>query len=213
MILNKYFESELDDHQLIQNLITRLRNFFFIDETEEELIKSKHPLVIEKLYKCFLNIDNKYFKHENERLKFSYAHSGQYLIYLYFYSRIFADLKHPLKDKLYYLNKIMHGVDIYCEVELPETFYFEHPIGMILGRASYGNNFIAMQGCTVGGNKGIYPIIGMNVKMFSQSKTLGNCNIGNNVWISANTYIKDQDVPSNCIVFGSSPNLIIKEIK
>jgi serine O-acetyltransferase len=42
---------------------------------------------------------------------------------------------------------------------------------------------------------------------------LGNCTIGDNVWISANTYIKDEDVPANTIVFGSSPNLVFKKLK
>ncbi len=213
MILDRYIESELDETELLQILMTRLRNFFLIDDSEEEIIRSKHTIVLEKLYKCFSGVDNKYFRHENGKVKFSYTHSGQYLIYLYFYSKVFAELKHPLKDKFYYLNKIMNGVDVYCEIELPETFFFEHPIGMILGRARYGNNFFAMQGCTVGGNKGVYPVIGKDVKMFSDSKILGNCNIGDNVWISANTYIKDQDVPENSMVFGSSPNLIFKEIK
>ena len=104
-------------------------------------------------------------------------------------------------------------MDIYSEVRLPEVFFFEHPLGLILGRAKYGNNFFAMQGCTVGGNKGIYPIIGENVKMFSDSKVLGNSNIGDNVLISANSYIKDTDIPRNSIVFGQSPNLIIKNRK
>src|SRR5690606_29473809 len=141
MILDRYIESELDETELLQILMTRLRNFFLIDDTEEEIIRSKHTIVLEKLYKCFSGVDNKYFRHENGNDKFSYTHSGQYLIYLYFYSKVFAELKHPLKDKLYYLNKIMNGVDVYCEIELPETFFFEHPIGMILGRARYGNNF------------------------------------------------------------------------
>jgi len=49
--------------------------------------------------------------------------------------------------------------------------------------------------------------------MYSNSKILGKSRIGNNVWISANTYIKDEDVPSDTIVFGQSPNLIFKDIK
>lgn len=70
-----------------------------------------------------------------------------------------------------------------------------------------------MQGCTVGGNKGKYPIIGENVKMFSNSKIVGSSVIGNNVWLSANVYIKDTNIPDNSIVFGTTPNLIIKDLK
>lgn len=35
--------------------------------------------------------------------------------------------------------------------------------------------------------------------------------IGANVMVGANTIIKDEVVPSNVIVFGESPNLIIKK--
>jgi serine O-acetyltransferase len=56
----------------------------------------------------------------------------------------------------------------------------------------------------------VYPKIGENVKMFSDAKVIGDTNIGKNVWISANTYIKDSNIPEQSIVFGSSPNLIIK---
>ena len=61
------------------------------------------------------------------------------------------------------------------------------------------------------GKKGKYPEIGKHVVMYSNSKILGESKIGNNVIISANTYIKDEIIPSNCLVFGNSPNLIIKE--
>lgn len=37
--------------------------------------------------------------------------------------------------------------------------------------------------------------------------------IGANVMVGANTIIKDEIVPSNVIVFGESPNLIIKKKK
>ena len=66
-----------------------------------------------------------------------------------------------------------------------------------MGRAKYGNNFFFYQGCTVGGNvnNGIleYPIIGERVTMYSNSKVIGNSRIGNDLLISANTYIKKRN--------------------
>jgi len=53
-------------------------------------------------------------------------------------------------------------------------------------------------------------VIGENVRMMSGSKILGECIVGDHVVFSANTYIKDTDIPSCSIVFGSSPNLVIK---
>lgn len=86
-------------------------------------------------------------------------------------------------------------------------------MGTVLGRARYGNYFHFGQGCTVGNNKGIYPRFGNSVFMLSDSKVLGDCDIGNYVIASASEYIKDTDIPSGNIVFGQSPNLVIKENK
>jgi len=208
MILDN-LKCDLSVPQLEEILIRRLENYFFIEDAEKDIIRKYHYDVLQKVKSCFLKVENKYFIKEGEPY-FSYVHSGQYLIYLYFFSNLLAKLDHPLKEKFYYLNKIMHGVDIYCDVELPAVFFFEHPIGMILGRAIYGENFFAMQGCTVGGNKGVYPVIGTNVKMFSNSKIIGDSTIGDNVCVAANTYIKDTNIPSNSMVFGQSPTLIIK---
>ena len=49
--------------------------------------------------------------------------------------------------------------------------------------------------------------------MLSNSKIIGNSIVGDNVLIAANTYIKDTNIPSNSIVFGTSPNLILKDRK
>ena len=89
----------------------------------------------------------------------------------------------------------------------------DHPLGSVMGRGSYGDYFSFGQNCTVGNNNNIYPLIGENVKMSSGSSILGNSTIGNNVIIGAGCIIKDQNVPSDVIVFGESPNLIIKQKK
>lgn len=120
---------------------------------------------------------------------------------------------HNLADKIYFLNKTLNGLDLYYEVLMPKVFHLDHPIGSVMGRASYGENFTFAQLCTVGNNKNIFPVIGDNVQMLSGSKILGKCIIGDNTIISANTYIKDEDVPSNSLVFGSSPSLVVKSRK
>ena len=80
-----------------------------------------------------------------------------------------------------------------------------------MGRANYSNKFFFYQGCTVGGNKGKYPSIGENVIMYANATMIGETKIGNNVIISTGAIIKDEYIPSNSIVFGQSPNLIIKQ--
>lgn len=190
----------------------QLHNFFFLNDTEGEVISEVLDDSLARVQHCFRKSTNKYYRRDGEVL-FSVYHSGQYCIFLYFLSRqIF--LVHPeqrdLADKVYYLNRALNGVDLYYEVVMPEAFHLDHPLGSVMGRAVYGDNFTFAQSCTVGNNNGVFPEIGENVQMLSGSKVLGRCRIGDNVLIAANTYIKDTDIPENSLVFGSSPNLIIK---
>ncbi len=155
----------------------------------------------------------------NGKTYFNPYHSGQYSIFLYFVSNtVFKlnpkkNINKTLADKVYYLNKALNGLDLFYEVEMPKIFILDHPVGAVLGRAKYGDYFSFSQGCTVGNNKGIFPKIGKNVKMFSNSKMLGKCKVGDNVTFAANSYIKDKNIPSNVIVFGQCPNNIIKKVK
>ncbi len=138
-------------------------------------------------------------------------------IFLYWLSReLFQEDRRGLADKVYYLNKMLNSAELFYEVELPCIWSCEHPLGSVMGKAHYGDYFFFYQGCTVGGNirrdgSIVYPVIGDHVKMFSNSKVLGSSRIGNYTIISANCYIKDQDVPDGTIVFGQSPHLIFKE--
>ena len=140
-----------------------------------------------------------------------------YCNYLYWVSHLlFKAGESHIADKIYYLNKMLNAVELFYEVELPDIWSCEHPIGSVMGRAEYGNYFFFYQGCTVGGNRHgmggeiIYPVIGEHVTMFSGSKVLGNSRIGDNVTLAANSYVINIDIPSNSIVFGQSPELIIK---
>ena len=156
----------------------------------------------------------------HKNVRFNPYHSVQYMIFLYYLSHeIYANTQNTiLCDKIYYLNKIMNSVDLFYAIELPQKFGAEHPLGSVMGRAKYGEGFFFYQGCTVGGTYGkngeiYYPVLGENVQMFANSSILGRCNVGNNVKIGAGTLIKNEDIPSDSIVFGQSPHLIIKKQK
>ena len=121
-----------------------------------------------------------------------------------------AETSRSLCSKLYMLNKALSACEIYYEVELPDIFLLEHPVGTVMGRGKFSNYFFFLQNCTVGANNNLYPEFGERVVMCAGSKVLGTSHIGSNVIISADTCVIDQDVPDNSIVFGRSPNLIIK---
>ena len=113
------------------------------------------------------------------------------------------------------MNKIMHCNDWFYAIDLPVHFHCEHPLGSVLGKAKYGDYLFVYQGTTVGGNRShgelTYPTIGNNVILFANATVLGNCQIGNNVVVSSGSYLINEIIPDNCIVFGQSPNIVIKE--
>lgn len=199
--------------EVLEKLIKhQVYNLFLLDESEADAISESLSAVLENAEYCFSFSGNKYYKKEG-CVFFSIYHSGQYCVFLYFLARqIFLNFPEmrDLADKIYCLNKTLNGLDLYYEVVMPKVFNLDHPVGSVMGRACYGENFTFSQLCTVGNNKGIFPEIGENVQMLSGSKILGRCKIGDNVIISANSYIKDEDIPNDSLVFGGSPSLIIK---
>ena len=157
---------------------------------------------------CFSRNTNKYFK----KGTIDVHHTGQYAILLCYLARVaFEAGDRETADRVYALNKALHGFDIFYEVELPNVFFMEHPLGTVLGRAKYTDRLFLGQNVTVGGNKGCYPTIGEIVCLHAGCMVVGASNLGNNIEVSAQAFIRDEVIPDNCLVFGKSPNLVIKQ--
>jgi serine O-acetyltransferase len=187
-------------------------NFGSLNKYEIDLLEGCIIGALPFLERCFNSNRNKYYRNSDGYLVFNPYHSAQYTIFLYYLSHLSwkKDPDCDLPAKIYYLNKLMNGCDLFYEIELPDIFYLDHPVGSVLGRASYSNYFVFQQNCTVGNNKGIYPTFGEFVWLHANTSVIGNSNIGNNVFISAGTFIKDTDISDNTVVFGKSPDLILK---
>lgn len=198
----------------------QLTNYFpaLTDEEDQQLKKSVEK-AIEASVNNFSKSDNKYFTRivDGERVvRFNPYHSIQWMTFLYYLSHDLYINSSTVCDKIYYLNKIMHSVDLFYAIELPEIWSAEHPLGSVMGRAKYSNGFFFYQGCTVGGTRDkegnlYYPELEENVKMYANASILGRSHIGRNAQIGAGALVKNQDVPADSIVFGQSPNLIIKK--
>ena len=205
--------SQFSIKEIHQLLTKQLNQFFDLNDNEREIIMNNIPEILGRLELNISFVKNKYYERDNVPF-FNPYHSGQYLTFLYFLSFHLSNKKNDdLADRIYFLNKILNSIDIYHKVQLPTKFFFEHPLGTVLGRAKYGENLFAMQGCTIGGTENEYPNLGDNVSLYSYAKIIGNCNIGKNVIMSANSYIKDVDIEENTIVFGQYPNHILKTNK
>lgn len=106
---------------------------------------------------------------------------------------------------------MLNACDIYCTVELPPIFKIGHSLGTVIAPGTkIGNYFYILQNCTLGNNNGHVPVLEDWVFMMPGSKVVGKSHIGHHSVIASNTYIKDCDIPPYSIVFGSSPNLVIK---
>ena len=213
----------MEKHELLSMLKKQLNSFYFLNDKENECLNLFYDNVIDRMDKCLNGFKNAKYNNTNDTngnqtCIFNPLNTCHYTIFLYFYANTLYRSRTCIEstqicDKLYGLCKTLSGADLFYEVNLPDIFFVDHPVGSVMARAQYGNYFSFIHGCTVGNNHGIYPVIGEHVKMYSDSKIVGNCHIGNNVILSANSYVKDTDIPDNTIVFGQSPNLILKENK
>ncbi len=208
---------EIPKQEILLLLKHQLKNFFLLTEQDERELEEEYDIVISKCEENFKHSPIRYYFKVINGIKeayFSPFHTGQWTVFLYYYSRrIFEIGGGDLKDKLFYLNKIMNGCDIFYDVELPPHFTPSHQIGTVLGRAKYGDGLYFLHNCTVGENHGDWPVIGKNCYMCAGSSIIGKSFIGDDVTIGAGCVVKNETIPSNVMVFGQSPNLIIKKKK
>ena len=170
------------------------------------------PTALERLEYSFDRIHSKYY-HRDGHSSFSHLMGDQYAACLYFLSREASQTaQNPeLAAKIYSLNKALHAIDVYYEVELPEIFCFQHTVGTVLGRASYQDYLFVHQRVTVGGNLDLtYPKIGKGVALFGGVSIVGDSTIGDNVFVSINTTCNGENIPPNSVAYGATPNLLIK---
>lgn len=207
----------IEKRLILEQLKKQLNSLFIMADDQYAVLEEYFHKVLKRCEYCFKHTPNKYYSRDGEALFNPYI-STQYTIFLYYFANTIYKSEQEqseLCDKLYYLNKSLNALDIFYAVDLPDFFMCEHPIGAVMGRGVYGEGFSFMQGCTVGGTGDIgsevYPKLGKNVQMFANSMILGACQVSDNVLIGAGGIVKNQNIPSNSIVFGESPNLIIKQ--
>src|SRR5205823_3428658 len=80
---------------------------------------------LERAEHCFSNLRRKYFA-QDDRTVFNHLNTDQYAMFLYLLSNtLFRMEESPsLTAKVYALNKALHSIDAFYEVELPDIFLF-----------------------------------------------------------------------------------------
>ena len=162
---------------------------------------------------CFSEVNDKYFPKEESDAVFNHLNSDHYAMFLYILSNIIFKERHDEKvcTKLFLLNKCLHGIDVFYDVELPKIFLFAHPIGTVLGKAKYSDYFLVYQKCNVGGNKDKYPVLGKYLSMHPGAVILGKCEIGENCKIAAGSFLLDMNLEKDSVYIGNPRDYIIKK--
>ncbi len=191
--------------ELVEYVIQQL-NTFFPDRNvihREDLLDSIKQ-ILERVEYCFSQVKNRYF-FDGVDVIFNHLNGDQYAMFLYYAANTIFENggSVSLCNKLFHLNRLLHGIDIFYEVELPDIFLFVHPLGTVLGRGTYSDYFIVYQRCGVGSNRDVYPSMKRYVTLKPGSSALGNCSIGENCTLAAGSLLIDRDLENNTVYMGN----------
>lgn len=147
--------------------------------------------------------------------EFNYLHSSQYCQYLYYLSntiwRETGDTEVP--TKLFLLNKMLNGLDLFYEINMPEIFLIGHSTGIVFAKATYSNYLLVYQNVTVGKNHGVAPTLDEGVILYPGCAVIGGCHIGKGALIAQGVSVINRDVSPGCMVFDGGGELIQKPAK
>lgn len=193
--------------------LKRLLGLHFPDGRSVVFSVSDFSLALERCEYSFSRIRKKYYQDDGGRVIFNHLNTDHMAAFLYFLGNSIwkstGDIDLPVK--LSYLNKILHGLDLFYSVRMPDIFLLVHPLGSVIGNAQYSDYLVVYQNCSVGAVDGDYPIFGEGVILYSRSSVIGKCRVGDNVVFAANSAIVNADVPSSTIVLGWYPSCRFKE--
>ena len=191
--------------------VARQMATFFPDGDETAAVERVMKDALGRLEHCFNHARLKCFWSETGP-RFNHLHTDQSAIFLYYLSNsAFKRGEMNVAAKAYALNKALHGLDAFYEVELPAIFTFVHPVGTVLGRATYGDYLCVYQNVTVGADPGnAHPVIGRSVILYGGSRVIGTALVGDNAVVSVGTTILGGEVPAGHVAFGQHPNVRTK---
>lgn len=168
------------------------------------------------------HIQNSYYSNEGKGiLRLEYL--DHYVIICFrFANQLFYDGNLKLADSVYYSMRIRGNIDLFYRANIGEYFMPTHALGTVMdSHSTYGKLFKIYNGVHIGPysivgkepSRWEHPKFGDFVTVLSHSKIFGNTKIGNNVIISSNSIIINEEIPDNCIVSGKSPDLYFLPLK
>lgn len=209
-------EMALEPKQLLQYLQRQIEHFFPDGGMilRDECSKQAMRLALERTEYCFSFI-KEYTKevNRNKQVLFDYMHSDQYAQFLYFFSNSLYKLtgEDGICSKIISLNKALSGCFYSYKGKLPDIFYLMHPVGSIIGNATYSDFLVILQNVTINSSdtsivegKKIETSelkIGKGVFLGAGAQIIGYEEIGNRVSIGAGTTVYKEKIEDDCIVY------------
>jgi serine O-acetyltransferase len=211
--------STLDADGLLRYINGQIVNNF--DDGENADIRlSDINKAMGRLEYCLKHVRLKYFYDDGP--VFDHLHGDIYSMFLYFVSReLFVRGEERGATKVFLLNKMMFGIDLYFATIMPDIFYLSHGQGTVLGPARYSDYLVVYQGVCVGsdmgvnGSAGVYPSFGRGAVLLTNTTIVGSCSVGDNVTFGANSFLRNTNVSRDQMVVGRWPNnrLVVNKYK
>lgn len=167
-------------------------------------------------------IDNRYYSRDGKGL-LMLEYLDHYVILTYRLANVmWKSGKSEWADVFYYSMRMRGCLDLFYQCEIGPYLMPVHALGACLdAHAKYGKLFSFQNGVHIGPydivgkapEDWVHPVFGDGVLLESGAQVYGNCHVGNNVIVSINTVIINEDIPDNCVVCGQSPHLVVKRLK
>ncbi len=167
--------------------------------------------VLERIDYCFADVALAGYKRGGE-VYFNHLHGDQSAVFWYYASHIaYAEFEdEALAAKCMLVNKARNGIVVTYSTKLPDRMLLIHTVGSMLGKATYGDYFVATQNVTVGTQRGKMPQFGEGVVLYPGSSVIGDCRLGDGARVSIGTVVLDRHVEANCVATGGSGELLVK---
>ncbi|HSI58346.1 MAG TPA: hypothetical protein VLA16_12380 [Ideonella sp.] len=139
--------------------------------------------------------------------------SAQYASFLYFLSREVAvsQADAATATRLFLLNKALHAMELFHEIELPDVFLLGHTPGLVFAKAGYGRHLVVHQGCTIGRKMGgERPVLEEGVVLFPNAMVIGRCHVRARSVIAPGVCLVDTDTPGDCYVLPGPDGPVFK---
>lgn len=193
---------------ILTRMFRVLRNFFELSSSEEREITLIFSEVLKRISFNFKHVKSSYYKQQGLAY-FDHFNADHMTVLYYEFSRAcYKNGLESLATKFFYINKIMHSIDIFYTVEMPNIYLFVHPMGSIIGSGtSFGDRVVIYQGVTLGSNsEGNYPVLKGNNILFSGASCIGSCQLSDGVVLGANAYCVDESIESFRTVLNGPAN-------